>query len=150
MSDQGAAGRFWHGSKQQIETFSLTYAGRCENASNGALGVWLACDRDLAARFCGSDGYLHEVAIDEGKVYRLDIGALSAMHNEAGKTGESLDDEIGYYDRFRRALLEQGFVRLDIVESTGAVHMCVALDPERCMITASGHAREFEEDLPSP
>ncbi|WP_411839697.1 hypothetical protein [Paracoccus sp. ME4] len=129
------ADMLWHGSNRIFRTFSLDRAGRTDNASNGALGIWCAYEStyDLAKRFAGDNGALYGIEEPSGRIFDMPVGDL-ARHNDKCRRHGDHDGQVGYYDRIRRDLIDAGYDRIDIIERHGGADMCVLLEPERIRI----------------
>lgn len=125
----------WHGSDRIFKTFSLDSAGRTDNASNGALGIWCTYEHayDTAKRFAGENGALYGIEEPTGKIFDMPVRDLATHNDECRRHGDD-DGEVGYYDRIRHDLIAAGYDRINIIERHGGADMCVLLEPEKIRI----------------
>ena len=138
MESQGRF-RVYHGTNARFEQFSLDYAARPGMAGNGHLGIWLAVERSLAEKF---GVYCLEVEIQVDRAYPMPLSELVRLHNDCNRETEAFDygsiecreREKTFYTNYRENLLAQGYDTVYLVESEGAIHMVIGLQPHRLHI----------------
>lgn len=126
-----------HGSPLRLDAFTLEHAGRCGNATNGAMGLWVTTEVWIAERFSqGDGGFIYEVLPSPGRVMDLTVRKLQNLHTEA----DNLEDEAGigaalsFYDDIRRRLIAEGYSQVHIIERDGSAPTRIILDPENAKI----------------
>ena len=127
----------WHGSKKIFTKFALTFCGRGDHATNGALGIWCAfgSDEELAEQFAGRTGAVYGIRNPAGTVYPMDINELRDLHDAAYNLGDDAA-QTAFYDRIRLDLIAKGYGCIDIVELDGQHSMCIVLDAEAAHIVS--------------
>lgn len=112
----------YHGTKADFSGFEEEMLGsNPDNSPNGALGVWVTPDRELAGRF---GGRVLELSVAEGKVARIYSRQMAQDHQTAMQT----EDPIGFFRTMRAQLLVNGYSRIDVVERDESVQMSVVVD----------------------
>lgn len=143
----GGLGPFYHGSREDFDKFTLEHAGRTDNASNGALGVWCTPRRDFAAKYAADGGTLYEIMAPDRAAYHMTLEELRHLYNTLGFQ-PSVEEEVAAYDEYRRKLIRSGYGRIDVYELNGSVGNVIILDPEAIEIVAR---HRFEpEQAPAP
>lgn len=117
----------YHGTVAAFTQFSEEMFGSDDSRSpNGALGVWVFTNRSYADRYAtGTGGRTLRVTSSAAKAIRIDYAQMRRDHMAAERT----DDPIGWFRRMRAELLVNGYSRIDVVESDGAIEMSVLVDP---------------------
>jgi len=128
----------FHGTSISFDKFSLDFAVRPDMHGNGALGVWLAVEKELASRY-GSRCLGVQASFKS--VYPMDISELSGLNRkfvsqntECPSSEESRRRELAYYQGHRQRLLENGYDAIAVIEKNGNCDMMIALDPDRLSI----------------
>lgn len=122
----------YHGSASLFESFSLTSAGLCRNASNGALGIWVTPDRNIATSFGGNySGYLYTLFTAQTRVKKFPLQWLMDRHDDVREieATEGLNAAVQFYDRIRLSLIAEGYTELWITEDHDTAPTRVVLDP---------------------
>jgi hypothetical protein len=123
----------YHGSASLFDSFSLTHAGAGANASNGALGVWVTPELNIATSFGGNySGYLYTVFTAPGVVKEVPLEWLVDHHEEARaiEIAKGRDAAIHYYESIRQEFLTDGYDQIWVVERDGSAPTRVILNPD--------------------
>lgn len=130
----------YHGTADVFDAFSIDASISEGRATNGDLGVWLACENELASRF-------GEVALtvqaDFSSTFPMPVSELQELHRQANLLAPAPARD--FYTKVRKALVEKGMDSVVVIEMNGEYHMFIALDVDRLMITSFGDSRLSEK-----
>jgi len=119
--------RLFHGTSVEFDAFDLNFAVSGGKADNGYLGVWLAVDAELAARF---GTFTLVVDAPFVCIYSMGVSELMKMHMNP----DCWADSRGFYGEARERLIAAGYDSIAVTEVDGSVGMYIALHPDRLVI----------------
>lgn len=117
----------FHGTHAEYSEFAAITDRRPDHSENGALGIWLTTDLQLARRF-GALRTLHvQTSFENVKI--IPIAALYKINTDYNKnlSGQGAND---FYPHLRAKFLAAGYDALAIQEINGEVIQYIALKPD--------------------